>query len=359
MFCHAIYDAVYHTITMMPAENDNLHIAMNLDYPEPIHIDCMATDVLKHFNKHDDISALAVINDDAEVMGLVTRRKTFASFGYKFSHDLNRGKSVDILMESDPSCFDVSTDINIISRSITERKEACHFDPAIITRNGIYCGLLSIITLLKSITDTQLQQAYDCNPLSRLPGNNSINREIDFRLKNEVPFMLVYVDLDSFKAFNDCYGYERGDRVIEMVARVLGHEVNQQDFLGHVGGDDFVLILHSDDWHAKLELILTIFSAESAMMYKQEDRLRGYIVAEDRQGIVKNFALMSLSLAVVPCPAKSFSSHVAVAEVACEVKHLAKNKPGNSIVVNRRDYSFQSSSTSTDCSPQSSSASTA
>jgi len=312
---------------------------MDLDHPEPIHINGMATDVLKRFSDHEGIAALAVINDDMQVMGMVTRRKTLAVFGHKFAHDLNRGKSVEILMDPNPTCFDIATDINIISRSMTERNEACHFDPAIITRNDLYCGLLSIITLLKSITDIRLQQAYDCNPLSRLPGNNSINREIDFRLQNKVDFMLVYVDIDSFKAYNDCYGYERGDRVIQMVVKILSQHIDKQGFLGHVGGDDFVLILQSDDWLDKLERVLSMFSAESTMMYRQEDRLRGHIVAEDRQGIEKNFTLMSLSLAVVPCPPQSFTSHITVAEIASEVKHLAKNKLGNSIVINRRDYS--------------------
>lgn len=321
---------------MISSNNDSHHMTMNLGHPEPIHIDCMATEVLKRFSDHEDIAALAVIDDDMQVMGLVTRRKTLSVFGHKFSHDLNRGKTVEILMVSNPASFDITTDINIISRNMTERDDACHFDPAIITRNGIYDGLLSIITLLKSITDARLQQAYDCNPLSRLPGNNSINREIDFRLHNEVDFMLVYADLDSFKAYNDCYGYERGDRVIQMVAKILNKEINEQNFLGHVGGDDFVLILQPDGWREKLERILTIFTADTATMYKPEDRLRGYIVAEDRQGIEKNFALMSLSLAVVPCPPQSFTSHVTVAETASEVKHLAKNKLGNSIVVNRR-----------------------
>lgn len=324
---------------MISPEHNSLHTTMDLDHPEPIHINCMATDVLKRFSDYEDIAALAVINDDMQVMGMVTRRKTLAVFGHKFSHDLNRGRSVEILMDSNPTSFDIATDINIISRSMTERHEACHFDPAIIIQDGIYSGLLSIITLLKSITDIRLQQAYDSNPLSRLPGNNSINREIDSRLQNKVDFMLVYVDIDSFKAYNDCYGYERGDRVIQMLVKILSQHVDKQGFLGHVGGDDFVLILQSDDWHDKLERVLSMFSAESTMMYRQEDRLRGHIVAEDRQGIEKTFALMSLSLAVVPCPPQSFTSHITVAEIASEVKHLAKNKLGNSIVINRRDYS--------------------
>ncbi len=321
---------------MIKSKHHNQHLTLDLEHPEPIHIKSMAIDVLKHFSKHENISALAVVNDDMQAIGLVTRRKTLAIFGHKFAHDLNRNKSVEILMDSQAKSFDISADMDVISRHMTERNENKHFDPTIITRNGLYYGLLSIITLLKSMTDIRLQQAYDCNPLSRLPGNNSINQEIDFRLQNEVDFILVYADLDSFKAYNDCYGYERGDRIIQMVAKILGHEVDEQDFLGHVGGDDFVLLLQPNEWRKKLETILTIFSAESSMMYHQTDRQRGYIVAEDRQGKEQRFSLMSLSLAVVPCPPKSFVSHITVSEVASEIKHLAKNEPGNSIVVNRR-----------------------
>jgi len=321
---------------MINSKHSNQHLTMNLEHPEPVHINCMALDVLTRFREYENITALAVVNDDMQAIGLVTRRETLAIFGHKFSHELNRKKSVEILINSQAKSFDISTDIDVISQHMTERNESDHFDPAIITRDGLYYGLLSVITLLKTMTDIRLQQAYDCNPLSHLPGNNSINREIDFRLQNEVDFMLVYADLDSFKAYNDCYGYERGDRIIQMVAKILSDEIDEQDFLGHVGGDDFVLILHPNDWRKKLESILTIFSAESRMMYHQADRQRGYIITEDRQGQEQNFALMSLSLAVVSCPPKSFVSHITVSEVASEVKHLAKNEPGNSIVVNRR-----------------------
>jgi len=323
---------------MISSNNASHHITTDLDHPEPIHVDCIATDVLKRFRNQKSMTALAVIDDTMQPVGLVTRHKTLAVFGHKFAHELNHGKSVKILMDEQTIHFDINTDIDIISNHMTERDRNHHFDPVIITREGSYYGLLSVITLLKSITDSRIQQAYDCNPLSRLPGNNSINHEIDSRLQNEIDFMLVYADLDSFKAYNDCYGYERGDRIIQMVAKIFSNEVNNQDFPGHVGGDDFVLILQPDNWRNKLKSILTVFSVESAMMYKKEDRLRGYIVAEDRQGVEKKFALMSLSLAVVPCPEKSFQSHISVAEVACEVKHLAKNEPGNSIVVNRRHH---------------------
>ncbi|MDQ6996871.1 MAG: GGDEF domain-containing protein, partial [Mariprofundus sp.] len=145
-----------------------------------------------------------------------------------------------------------------------------------------------------------------------------------------------YIDIDNFKAFNDCYGYERGDRVIQLVANSLKDIASPCDFVGHIGGDDFVILLEVESWHAKADLILNRFCAKSVLMYHADDRERGYIIAENRQGQVLHFALMSLSMAVVPCEPGLYASHIAVAEIASEVKHLAKKQQGNSIVVNRR-----------------------
>jgi len=228
------------------------------------------------------------------------------------------------------------TDADTISRAMTERKGLCAFDPALMTQDGIYCGLLSVITLLKRMTDIRIEQAFDSNPLSRLPGNNSINREMDMRLQQGKAFILVYADLDSFKAFNDHYGYERGDRVIQLVANIFKDVISGSDFIGHIGGDDFVMLLEADAWRQKVEMALHRFSLESALMYHTDDRERGFIVAENRQGQSMHFALMSLSMAVVPCEPGLYDSHITVAEVASEVKHLAKKEAGNSIVVNRR-----------------------
>ena len=307
-----------------------------LEQPDAVMVSSMAIDVLKHFHRDENMMAIPVVNEAMQPVGLVTRRTTLAAFGHKFSYELNSRKRVDILMTDNPLIFDIHTDMDSISRAMTERDGLCAFDPAVMMDNGIYCGLLSIITLLKRMTDVRIEHAFDSNPLSRLPGNNSINREIDTRLQQGRAFMLIYVDLDSFKAFNDHYGYERGDRVIQLVANILKDVVSTQDFIGHVGGDDFVMLLEPAEWRKKAEQVLHRFALESELMYHSDDRQRGYIVAENRQGQVMRFNLMSLSMAVVPCDAGSYQSHVAVAEIASEVKHLAKQESGNSIVVNRR-----------------------
>jgi len=314
----------------------------DLEKTDPMQSDCLAIEALQRFRDDENIMAIPIVDAAMQPVGLVTRRTTLSIFGHKFSYELNSRKKVKILQCKSPLIFDVHTDVDTISRAMTERDGLCAFDPALMTQDGIYCGSLSVIILLKRLTDVRIEQAFDSNPLSRLPGNNSINREIDLRLQQGKAFMLVYADLDSFKAFNDHYGYERGDRVIQLVARIFKDMVSGDDFIGHIGGDDFVMLLEPDGWREKVEMTLHRFSLESSLMYHNDDRERGFIVAENRQGQSMKFALMSLSMAVVPCEPGLYDSHITVAEVASEVKHLAKKEEGNSIVVNRRSVDASS-----------------
>lgn len=222
----------------------------DLEQPEPISSGSRAIAALHRFRKDDHILALPVTDADQRPVGLITRRKTLAEFGHQFSYELNSRKSITILLDHEPLIFDHCTDIEQMSRTMTERSGLAAYDPAIITSDGRYCGLLSVITLLKNMTDLRIEQAYDCNPLSRLPGNNSINREIDSQLNRQHSFMLAYIDLDNFKAFNDYYGYERGDRVIQLVAALLKEIAVPGKFVGHVGGDDFVILMDPDHWRS-------------------------------------------------------------------------------------------------------------
>jgi len=322
-----------------PEHGGAVRTGFGLEAPEAVQSGSLAIDVLQRFRSDATVMAIPVVNAQMQPLGLVTRRQTLAVFGHKFSYELNSRKSVEILMDEQPVIFDVNADIDMISRAMTEREQLRAFDPAIMTTNGQYCGLLSVITLLKRLTDIRIELAFDSNPLSRLPGNNSINREVDERLRQGASFMLIYVDIDSFKAFNDHYGYERGDRIIQLLAGILKAVVSSRDFIGHVGGDDFVMLLEADGWRRKAEAVLEQFSIESAQMYHPAERERGFIIAENRQGEQMHFALMSLSMAVVPCEPRLYESHVVIAEVASEVKHLAKRQGGNSIVVNRRQSS--------------------
>ncbi|MDX8405700.1 MAG: GGDEF domain-containing protein [Mariprofundus sp.] len=318
-------------IAMLPAD-------LQLQYTEPVRSGAMATAVLARFHKDENLMALPVVDEQMQPLGLVTRRKIISVFGHKFSHELYRCKHADILMEDHEIILDMHTGIEQISCAMTDREEYRAFDPAIMTCDGLYCGLLSVISVLKSLTSSRIERAFDSNPLTHLPGNNSINSDIDSRLLAGKPFVLAYLDLDYFKVFNDHYGYERGDRVIQLVAVILRETAHPGEFVGHIGGDDFVFLLEPVQWRERLEQLLDQFRDESLKLYDEGDRKRGYMAGENRQGERMRFNLMSLSVAVVSCVAGQFDSHVEVAEVASEVKHKAKSIEGNSIAMNQRQY---------------------
>jgi len=315
---------------------NGIALTLELEAAQALTLDMDAIDVLETFANQEDIVALPVVNTEHQAVGLITRRKVLAVFSHTFSRELNRHKKVDVIMETKPLIFDYQTDLESVSQAVTKRKTSHAFDPVIFTQDGKYIGVLSVITLLKAITQMHIQDALGCNPLSQLPGNNRINQEIDARLQNNIPFSLIYADLDSFKAYNDHYGYERGDHIIQWVAKLLQQHAGPHDFVGHVGGDDFVILIQGDAWQAYTDKMLHDFSEGIPALYKKKDRKLGYILGENRQGKQTKFPFISLSLAVILCPQNSYPSHVCVAEVACEIKHLAKQQEGNSVVVNRR-----------------------
>jgi CheY-like chemotaxis protein len=178
------------------------------------------------------------------------------------------------------------------------------------------------------------------NPLTGLPGNLAIDGAIDDRLIAGVPFAVAWIDLDNFKAYNDRYGYYAGDQVIEATGRLLVQVAErcgtEGAFPGHIGGDDFMLVVPEDEMERAGRLVVEGFDAMAPGFYTPEDRARGFIPAVSRTGEEQVFPLMSVSVAIVPCPAGRFSHPAEIAEVAGEIKHFLKQRPGSGWLVDRR-----------------------
>jgi diguanylate cyclase (GGDEF)-like protein len=175
------------------------------------------------------------------------------------------------------------------------------------------------------------------NPLSGLPGNPTITEEIESRLARAEDFALLYVDIDRFKEFNDHYGFTRGDSVITMLAEVLTHAgAADERFVGHIGGDDFVLLAHADDAEALAEQVTRRFDEAIRALYDPEDRARGWIDARDRGGRMRRIAIATVSIGIVNVPPGRFTGAIAAARAAAEVKEVAKRRPGSAWAVDRR-----------------------
>ena len=179
--------------------------------------------------------------------------------------------------------------------------------------------------------------------LTGLPGNTLIERAI--RRTVETPgsrWAILYVDMDEFKAYNDVYGFLAGNGLIKALARILadvsrerGHD-SDHDFVGHIGGDDFVLIADAEHAEFHSEEIIRRFDAEAPLHYSPEDRARGYVATTDRQGKLRRFGLVSVSIAVVTNRRRPIQSSFEVSSIAAEVKKKAKARPGSSYYVDQR-----------------------
>lgn len=182
----------------------------------------------------------------------------------------------------------------------------------------------------------------NANPLTKLPGNAIINRTILQRMTS--PVAVLYVDLDNFKSYNDKYGFAMGDKIIEFTASKLifsiRHAGNPGDFLGHIGGDDFVIVSTPDKAEAIAQHICQQFDQGIAQFYNEEDRQRKKIIAYDRQGILREYPLISVSIAIITNQKRELTSMPQIAQLAAELKHYAKTKPfgaiGSNYVKDRR-----------------------
>ncbi len=175
--------------------------------------------------------------------------------------------------------------------------------------------------------------ALHASPMTRLPGGRAIDEEVQRRLDRRTPFALSYVDLDNLKAYNDTYGYAKADGVVLQTAGILREAVaafgGDGAFLGHVGGDDFVLLSGPERAKTLCDEIIAAFDRVIPLYYDREDRERGYIEAADRYGTRRRFSILSLSIATVLASPARFGEHAALARVAAELKDRAKRIPGS------------------------------
>jgi len=171
------------------------------------------------------------------------------------------------------------------------------------------------------------------NPLTGLPGNMEIQAEINYRIANELLFSVLYLDVDNFKAYNDVYGFSRGDTAIKLIADILMDNVRtfgvQSDFIGHIGGDDYVVITTPDLVDVLCENIIRDFDERMPELYTAEDRRVGYITTANRKGDIIKYPIMSISIAVVSNEYRILANPIQVGEIAAELKKKAKSISGS------------------------------
>jgi diguanylate cyclase (GGDEF)-like protein len=184
------------------------------------------------------------------------------------------------------------------------------------------------------------EKAENANPLTKLPGNIVIREEIEKRINENKKFTVIYCDLDNFKAFNDEYGIAQGDEAIKLTGDIFKDAVkkagNSEDFIGHEGGDDFLLLTTPEKTQAVTDCIISEFDKRIRSLYSLEDLNKGFIVAHARDGSVQNFPIMTISLAGITNEHRSIQSYAEVTNIAAELKKKAKKIQKSCFVLDQR-----------------------
>jgi diguanylate cyclase (GGDEF)-like protein len=292
--------------------------------------------VLEAFRLQANLNSLAVLDEQLRPCGIIHRHSLSDALLKPFATDLLARKPISRLMSDDFLAVELSQSLQQVSRLITSRARQRIEEDFIITQAGQYSGLGRVIDVLKLITELKIQQARYANPLTLLPGNVPIQQCLTRLLQQGLQAAICYVDIDSFKPFNDLYGYARGDEVLLCLAHCLSERIDpSRDFVGHIGGDDFMLVLGSADWRARLTRLFEDFQMQCRRFYRAEHLEAGHFTSHNRHGVREEFALLSLSIGIVHLHARDCAAldSGTLAEMASQAKHRAKEVSGNSLHV--------------------------
>ena len=288
-----------------------------------------------------ELHAVPVIDANRKPVGLISRHKLIDFFARQYSRELFGKRSCIQLMDNAPAIVDKDISIQSLSRVLVDGAQHHLSDGFIITENGQYIGIGTGQDLMREITEQQINAARYANPLTLLPGNVAINEEIDRLLAERVSFVAAYCDLDNFKPFNDRYGYSRGDDIIEYTGKMLQQACDIHcDFVGHIGGDDFLILFQSHDWQERCENIIQQINAGLQQFFTREDRHNKGYMEENRQGEKVFVPLVSLSIGAVSIEPGLIDSHAEISTLAASAKKMAKKQAqkgeGAGLFIDRR-----------------------
>ncbi|GGO78610.1 D-glycero-D-manno-heptose 1-phosphate guanosyltransferase [Marinobacterium nitratireducens] len=278
--------------------------------------------------QHPDLSVLPVL-EDGQPVGVIRRNQLWELYSTPYGRALYDHKPVTRLLCTDFLAVDQTMPLEEVSRRLTGRDSQDLQQDILITQDGGYLGMGHLRDLLRSITELKIRSARQANPLTQLPGNVPVKDELDRLLEGTCDIHVAYIDLNNFKAYNDRYGYARGDQVIRQLGDMIDrHAGGPESFVGHIGGDDFVVIFRHALWREICERIVEVFEHSVSEFYNPEHLEAGGIHALDRQGKRQFHGLLSVSVGVVHPDPYRCSSSQEVAELAAGARKAAKGSLG-------------------------------
>jgi EAL domain-containing protein (putative c-di-GMP-specific phosphodiesterase class I)/GGDEF domain-containing protein len=275
-------------------------------------------------HQHPDLTLIPVL-DDGHPVGVLRRQALWELYSSQYGRALYEQRSVSHIMQGDFLAVDIGMPLEQVSHLLTEQESSLMQQDILIVQDGSYLGMGNIRDLLRNITELKIRRARYANPLTLLPGNVPVNEELGRLLEGACDFHVAYFDLNQFKAYNDCYGYARGDRVIRHLGDLLTRHASAPDtFVGHIGGDDFVVIFRHGLWRLACERILEEFGHSVREFYDPQHLKDGGIWAEGREGSCQFYELLGLAVGVVHPDPYRCPGFQEVGELAAEARKAAK-----------------------------------
>lgn len=288
----------------------------------------------------NDLLSNVVVLENGSPAGLVMRGHLYRYLGMQYGVPLYYDRPVDSVMDKSPLIVDEDTPIETVSQLAMNREQTKLYDAILVVKNQIFQGLVSVQSILDAMTRVRIEMARGANPLTGLPGNIAIEREFFRRASGSTHVCVIYVDLDNFKSYNDKFGFESGDRILLFTATLLKKVLHkfgkENDFLGHVGGDDFVMITAKNNADEICRRFIRYFDRLIGSFYPAEDRENGQIAGLDREGRQKCFPFVSVSMALVDCGEGGPTQLNTFSEKAVQLKKFAKSIQGSVYVRDRR-----------------------
>lgn len=321
---------------LLPAIKMVTHISEIIDEVAPVSPQTPVSEVLKLFQKNSMLDVMPLV-ENGEPYGLIYKDQFLTKlFSIHENVDQFGGHAVLSFVDRAPLLFDHQESIEEVSQQLTHMSRS---DAAfVLTENGRYRGIGTMMNLLQLITEQQIQNARHANPLTQLPGMTPVNQTLDSLMAQQTHFAVGYFDLDNLKPFNEFYGYTQGDQAIKLLAWLLKDcFADGSGMVGHLGGDDFIVIFTGRNWEKQCKQILQVFQQRIVDLYAKDHRLAGGIKSIDRQGKPHFFPFMSLSIGILESDAiMKCRTHMDIADLAAGAKHQAKMIAGNSYFINRR-----------------------
>lgn len=266
---------------------------------------------------------------DGSVLGIMTKNNLVLQLSGRYGFSLNQNRPISFLMDTGYMAVDFHTPINAVSSAAMTRPPDKLYDFIVVTKEEKYLGTVTIKDLLQKTTEIEVVNAKFENPLTGLPGNVMIEQKISQCISSGEPYSVIYFDIDNFKAYNDVYGFENGDCIIKLLAQALTAHIPPNQFVGHIGGDDFVAVINRGDAGRYCREVIADFKQNAMKYYSQKDIQRNYITAENRHGVVEKFPLVSLSAAGIHETRHRFTSLVELTEELAKLKKKSKQQKGS------------------------------